>query len=288
MKSVRLGDIEVIRVEEMVWDISHTFLFPQLSDADFAPQMDWLAPRFFTGAGLMRLTIQAFVIRTPHHTIIVDTCIGNDKERSIENFNMLQTDFLERLHSGAGVRPDDVDYVFCTHFHVDHVGWNTRLVNGRWEPTFPNARYVFHRPEFEHYMNLPEEEKQPSLFDSVVPIAEAGKADLVDGGHMIGDHIHLEPTPGHTPGSQCFRVGDYLVAGDTLFLQGCGRVDLPGGDSEVMYHTLTQRLAKIQNEIILYPGHNYGGNGSAPMGEVRESNSYLQINSLAEWRMMMG
>ena len=220
MQSVRLGEIEIIRVEEMLWDIPHTFLFPQLSDADFAPQMHWLAPRFFTGAGLMRLSIQAFVIRTPHHTIIVDTCIGNDKERPNEDFNMLQTDFLERLHSAAGVRPGDVDYVFCTHLHVDHVGWNTRLVNGRWEPTFPNARYVFHRPEFEHYMNLPEDEKQPSLFDSVVPIAEAGKADLVDGGHIIGDHIHLEPTPGHTPGHCSVRIatpqGDAIITGDLL------------------------------------------------------------------------
>ena len=95
-------------------------------------------------------------------------------------------------------------------------------------------------------------------------------------------------TPGHTPGSQCFRVEDYLVAGDTLFLQGCGRVDLPGGDSEVMYDTLTRRLAKIQNEVVLYPGHNYGGKPSAPMGDVRETNSYLQINSLEDWLSVMG
>jgi glyoxylase-like metal-dependent hydrolase (beta-lactamase superfamily II) len=95
-------------------------------------------------------------------------------------------------------------------------------------------------------------------------------------------------TPGHTPGSQCFRVGDSLVAGDTLFLQGCGRVDLPGGDSEVMYDTLTRRLAKIQDEVMLFPGHNYGGKPSAPMGDVRETNSYLQIKSLEDWLAVMG
>jgi glyoxylase-like metal-dependent hydrolase (beta-lactamase superfamily II) len=95
-------------------------------------------------------------------------------------------------------------------------------------------------------------------------------------------------TPGHTPGSQCFRVEDYLVAGDTLFLQGCGRVDLPGGDSEVMYDTLTRRLAKIQNEVVLYPGHNYGGKPFAPMGDVRETNSYLQIKNLEDWLSVMG
>ena len=95
-------------------------------------------------------------------------------------------------------------------------------------------------------------------------------------------------TQGHTPGSQCFRVGDMLVAGDTLFLEGCGRVDLPGGNSEVMYDTLTRRLAKIQNEVILYPGHNYGGGSSASMGNVRENNSYLQIKSLEDWLSIMG
>jgi glyoxylase-like metal-dependent hydrolase (beta-lactamase superfamily II) len=95
-------------------------------------------------------------------------------------------------------------------------------------------------------------------------------------------------TPGHTPGSQCFRVGDFLVAGDTLFLQGCGRVDLPGGDSEEMYHTLTRRLTKIQDEVVLYPGHNYGGKPFAPMGNVRETNSYLQIRRLEDWLAIMG
>ena len=95
-------------------------------------------------------------------------------------------------------------------------------------------------------------------------------------------------TPGHTPGSQCFRVGDFLVAGDTLFLQGCGRVDLPGGDSEEMYHTLTRRLTKIQDEVVLSPGHNYGGKTFAPMGNVRETNSYLQIRRLEDWLAIMG
>lgn len=220
MKLVRYGDIEIVCVEEFVWDIPHTFLFPDLPESALAPHMEWLAPRFFTDGGLMRLAIQAFVVRTPHHTIIVDTCIGNDKERPVEEFNMLQTDFLQRLNSQAGITPEQVDYVFCTHFHVDHVGWNTRLVDGRWEPTFANARYLFHRPEFEYYTSLPEEERQPSLIDSVLPIAEAGKADLVEGDHSIGDHIFLEPTPGHTPGHCSVRIvspnGGAVITGDMI------------------------------------------------------------------------
>jgi glyoxylase-like metal-dependent hydrolase (beta-lactamase superfamily II) len=105
----------------------------------------------------------------------------------------------------------------------------------------------------------------------------------------VGDvEVSCLHTPGHTPGSQCFRVGDRLVAGDTLFLQGCGRVDLPGGNSEELYRTLTQRLAKIQDEIVLYPGHNYGSGPSAPMGDVRRTNSLLQINRVEDWFSIMG
>ncbi|MCZ6473362.1 MAG: MBL fold metallo-hydrolase [SAR324 cluster bacterium] len=220
MKALQLGGVEVIRIEEMIlaWDLP--YLFPELGEADLAPHMDWLAPRFFTPEGKMRLSVHAFVVKTPHHTILVDTCVGNDKERPNPDFNMLQTDFLGRLKSQAGVTPEQVDYVFCTHFHVDHVGWNTRLVDGRWEPTFPNARYLFHRPEFEYYTGLPKEEQQPSLLDSVLPIAEAGKAELVDGGHRIGDHVTLEPTPGHTPGHCSVRIdtpqGRAVITGDMM------------------------------------------------------------------------
>lgn len=220
LKSLRLGEIEIIAVEEFMWEIAPTYLFPDLTEADFAPHLSWLAPRFYSEEGLMRLAMQAFVIRTPHHTIIVDTCVGNQKERPNKDFNMLQTDFLDRLKAQAGITPEQVDYVFCTHFHVDHVGWNTRLVDGRWEPTFVNARYLFHRPEFDYYTNLPEDEKPPALIDSVLPIAEAGLADLVDGEHQIGDSIFLEPTPGHTPGHCSVRITSpnrsAVITGDLL------------------------------------------------------------------------
>ena len=118
------------------------------------------------------------------------------------------------------------------------------------------------------------------------------ESDLVkhDSGDKVrvGDvEIELLHTPGHTPGSLCFRLKDALVAGDTLFLQGCGRVDLPGGDSEQMYETLTKRLATLPADTILYPGHAYGGE-HADMGTVRRTNSYLRVPNLQAWRRMMG
>ncbi len=186
----------------------------------YRKEIDWLQPHFMDSDGFLIFVIQAFVVDTGERRIVVDTCVGNDKERPYPEFHQRRTDFLGRLGEVAGVTPADVDYVFCTHFHADHVGWNTRLVNGRWEPTFPNARYIFHRLEFDHYMNLPEGEKQPALLDSIVPIVEAGKAVLVDGAHMIGDHISLEPTPGHTPGHCSVGVatpaGNLVITGDMI------------------------------------------------------------------------
>ncbi len=167
-----------------------------------------------------------------------------------------------------------------THYHPDHVGGHIFGMD------ILGLAQLMEKTPVPIYVNKHEAEGLHQV--TGVPLSEMKKMDSEDR-LKVGDiEISFLHTPGHTPGSQCFRVKDYLIAGDTLFLQGCGRVDLPGGDSEEMYHTLTKRLSKIQNEIILYPGHNYGGGNSATMGEVRDTNSYLQINSLEQWRMFMG
>lgn len=167
-----------------------------------------------------------------------------------------------------------------THYHPDHVGGQIFGMD------ILGLAQLMEKNPVPVYVNKHEAEGLKKV--TGISLSDMKQVDSEDRMQVGSIDISFLHTPGHTPGSQCFRVADNLVAGDTLFLQGCGRVDLPGGDSEVMYDTLTRRLAKIQNEIILYPGHNYGGSGSAPMGEVRETNSYLQISSLAEWRMMMG
>ena len=219
MKPLRLGALEVLRVEEMIWPVPITFLFPQLSEADVQPHAAWLQPRFFDAQWRMVLSMHAFVVRTPHHTVLVDACVGNDKERAYPEWNRLRTDFLGRLRA-VGVAPEQVDYVFCTHFHGDHVGWNTRLDNGRWVPTFPNARYLFHKPEFEHWMALPDAKRPPPVRDSVVPIVEAGQYQVVSGDFALDDAFYLEPTPGHTPGHCSVHLAsqglEAVVTGDMI------------------------------------------------------------------------
>jgi glyoxylase-like metal-dependent hydrolase (beta-lactamase superfamily II) len=221
MVSLKLGRIEVIQVAESLTPTSPRFLFPGITPEDFAPYLHWLAPHFYTPADdRFPMPIQAFVVRTPHHTIVVDTCIGNDKKRGNPFWNMQHTPFLERLKELAGVTPEQVDVVLCTHLHVDHVGWNTRLVNGRWQPTFPKARYVFNRREYDYWSTVQEEEQAETFRDSVLPIMEAGKADFVEGAHEVTEGVVLEPTPGHTPGHcsvhLASRGAEAVITGDMM------------------------------------------------------------------------
>ena len=127
----------------------------------------------------------------------------------------------------------------------------------------------------------------------VMMMTGLSEGDLVrhDSGDRVqvgGIDVELLHTPGHTPGSQCFRCGSALISGDTLFLQGCGRVDLPGGDTEEMYYTLTQRLSKLPDDLTLFPGHDYGSKPFAALSEVRQTNAYLQVPDLDTWRRYMG
>ena len=167
-----------------------------------------------------------------------------------------------------------------THYHPDHVGGRIFGMDILGLPQLMQKRPV------PVYVNKHEA-------DGVIQVTGLSPSDLkkMDGEDKVkvgAIEITCLHTPGHTPGSQCFRLENSLVAGDTLFLQGCGRVDLPGGDSEEMFHTLTRRLASIRDEITLYPGHNYGGKPHAPMGDVREDNAYLQIRRLEDWLQVMG
>ena len=226
MSAFRIGQLEVRRVEDFIDpQVPVKFLLPDITDEILAANLDWLAPRFYDPATqTVAIHIQSWLFRTKHHTILVDTCVGNHKPRQFPPFNMRENPYLENL-SKAGARPEDVDYVFCTHLHADHVGWNTRLDNGRWVPTFPNAKYLFSRADVDALdpRRAPASEHDILLdpfMDSVLPVVEAGLAELVEGEHRIGDGLTIVPAPGHSPGHSILRLEDSgdsgLFTGDSM------------------------------------------------------------------------
>jgi glyoxylase-like metal-dependent hydrolase (beta-lactamase superfamily II) len=194
--SWKIGDVRITRLVELKTSTLGAHLLPDASPEALAPYA-WLRP-FLDDQNRLVLSIHCLVIETSDRLIVVDTCIGNDKVRSYPAWNLIQTDFLTRFEA-AGFELDRVDTVLCTHLHVDHVGWNTRLVDGRWRPTFPNARYLYAEKEWSHARVEPQE-FGPLLDDSVQPIFDAGLADLVSSEHRVAPEIALTPTEGHTPG----------------------------------------------------------------------------------------
>ncbi|MEC7994628.1 MAG: MBL fold metallo-hydrolase, partial [Pseudomonadota bacterium] len=166
------------------------------------------------------MSVHALIVDTGKYRIVVDTCIGNDKERNIPTWSHLQTDFLQQL-TAAGYPRESIDYVLCTHLHVDHVGWNTMLVDGEWLPTFPNARYLIGETEW-RYWDANEDESQygPVLADSVRPVVDAGLVDLVATDHQLCTEVSLQSTPGHTPGHVSIKIESAgqsaLITGDCI------------------------------------------------------------------------
>src|SRR6202048_4713567 len=151
------------------------------------------APKLVDPAsGLLVFAFHSTVIRTPRATILVDTCSGNDKERPHKlRYHRKNWPYLANL-AAAGFMPEDIDYVLCTHLHADHVGWNTRLVGGRWVPTFPNARYLFARREWENWREAELRAAyttDPNYEDSLLPVMDSGQAELVATDYAFDDSV---------------------------------------------------------------------------------------------------
>jgi glyoxylase-like metal-dependent hydrolase (beta-lactamase superfamily II) len=214
-----VGRIRISRVVEWDGPTRPTWILPEAAREAVESHREWLAPHFLDDRGRFLMSIQALVVRAPGLTALVDPCVGNDKPRDTPQWNMLRTGFLQDLDA-LGVPPASVDLVVCTHLHVDHVGWNTRLENGVWVPTFPRARYLFVRREWEHWSTKAGDEYGPIIADSVRPVVEAGLADLVEPDHRISDELRLEPTPGHTPGHVSLRLSsggqEAVITGDLM------------------------------------------------------------------------
>jgi glyoxylase-like metal-dependent hydrolase (beta-lactamase superfamily II) len=217
------GDLTVHRIiEQETTFLPALDMFPALTEDLLAQNRDWLRKAGAIDADdMLILCFQSYIVRTPHHTILIDSCIGNDKPRPLRpKWNMKTDDPDLRALQAAGISVADIDFVMCTHLHVDHVGWNTRLEGGRWVPTFPNARYLFGKTEFDYWTEQHAKTAVPAFGDSVLPVVEAKRAEIVRDDFAIGDHLRILPTPGHTPGHSAFVLGrekdDAVFAGDLI------------------------------------------------------------------------
>ena len=210
MKDVTLGRLNVSRVYEADAVIPLSVALPGITARDLAQLKSWYWDPDLADepaqAG-MRISVHSFVLRVDDRNILIDTCCGNDKQRSLPPVSMQNYPYLENLKA-TGLRPEDIDLVMCTHLHFDHVGWNTRLKDGTWVPTFPRARYLFGRKDLEFFSKQRHEATHREAFaDSVAPILDAGLADLVDAESRvhreIGDGVWLQDVSGHSPGNLC-------------------------------------------------------------------------------------
>ncbi len=222
---ISLGDITIQQIVEQQVPIMgvHDF-FPSLTPEMLAENREWLEPVFIDPASQhVILCVQSYIVRTAHHTILIDSCVGNHKPRPMRPmWNMMDSDRYEKNFAASGLAFEDIDYVMCTHLHTDHVGWNTKLEDGRWVPTFPNARYVFADRELSYWTERAQADpdKCPWMIDSVLPIVDARKAEIVKSDHSLGDHVQLVPSPGHSIDHFCVQVGrpgnDALITGDMV------------------------------------------------------------------------
>ena len=215
-----IGDVRITKVVELEAAGGLEFLLPQATP-DALLEIDWLRPQFIDERGRLVASVHALLIAAGSRRIVVDTCLGHDKQqRPVPGWNGLRTPFLRDLER-AGFAREAVDTVICTHLHIDHVGWNTMLVDGRWVPTFPNARYLIVAPELAYWRDQTEDPGHVVAFaDSVRPVVDAGLVDLVPADHVVCDQVRLEPTRGHTPGHVSVRIAsrgeEALITGDFL------------------------------------------------------------------------
>jgi glyoxylase-like metal-dependent hydrolase (beta-lactamase superfamily II) len=260
----QIGKVRVTRVVEMEVAGGSRFILPDATREACLP-LTWMQPHFMDAEGNLIMSIHALVVDTGERRIVVDTCIGNDKQRSIPNWTNLQTSFLQDLEA-VGYPRESIDTVMCTHLHVDHVGWNTMLVDGQWVPTFPNARYLLARPEFEYWDEAESDELNDGVMaDSVRPVVEAGLVDLIDWEHQVCEEVSLKPTPGHTPGHVSVSIrsegATALITGD-CFHHPCqmSRVDWcsPADcDSAAGMRTRERLLEEYGNTDVLIIGTHF-------------------------------
>jgi glyoxylase-like metal-dependent hydrolase (beta-lactamase superfamily II) len=273
-----VGKLTIDRVVELAeMPVPARIFFPAITPEIVETAKTSLGPDLIDiETGDVILTVQSYVVRAGARTILVDSCIGNDKERpATPEMHRLGIDFLGRL-AAVGVRPEDVDVVLCTHLHPDHVGWNTRLQNGEWVPTFPNARYLIGQTEFEHAQRFHEAAADNPMVadlvtmveDSVLPVVRANQASFVADGHKLElelDHgLRLESAPGHTPGHVIVHVeapGHHAILSADVIHHPLQLLDLELsqiGDIDPATATATRRRlveSYANSDTIILPAH---------------------------------
>ncbi len=259
----QIGSVTVTRVVEMEMAGGTRFILPDATPEACA-ELDWMAPHFMTPEGKLIMSVHALIIDTGSRCIMVDTCIGNDKTRNVPAWNDLQTAFLTDIER-LGYPREHIDTVLCTHLHVDHVGWNTMLVDGQWQPTFERARYLFAETEWQ-YWDAAEDEAVygPVIADSVRPVVEAGLVDLVGESHQVCDEVCLEPTPGHTPGHVSVHIRsaghEALITGDCIHhpcqmsrTDWCSSADYDPGQGRATRESLLEQY--VDTDVLMIGTH---------------------------------
>lgn len=219
MQSWKIGDVGVTRLQEQepVWP--GTMILPDATPDNVKREGEWLQA-FTDQAGAFRLSIHSLLIESEGRRIVVDTCVGNHKVRpGFKDWNDLRLPFLTDFEKAFS--RESIDTVVCTHLHLDHVGWNTTLENGKWVPTFPKARYLMSQPEWDYWSKFDgsADFKNP-IDDSVRPVIDAKLAELVEPTHRLTGEVWLESTPGHTPGHVSVRISsrgeNAVISGDMM------------------------------------------------------------------------
>jgi glyoxylase-like metal-dependent hydrolase (beta-lactamase superfamily II) len=223
----QIGAARLTRIEESYEpNYDPHILLPDWRDDLIDPHLGWLVPDHFDMAsGLIKLSIHSWLVEVGGLKVLIDTCMGNDKHRPDRpRYHLQHTTYLQRL-AAAGIRPDQVDVVMCTHLHHDHVGWNTQLSDGRWVPTFPKARYLFSKKDYEASLVQELDPSKPpanhgSFIDSIAPVVDGGLADLVQTPYQLNENFLIEAGGGHTPGHLLIRMEsqgrEILFTGDIL------------------------------------------------------------------------
>jgi glyoxylase-like metal-dependent hydrolase (beta-lactamase superfamily II) len=278
-QTFQVGDLKISRIAEVqLTAFAPEALLPRWDAERIKKHLSCLIPGSLDEAGRhLILSTHAWLVKSPEHTILIDTGIGNDKLRAAPMFNQLRTPFLERLRE-AGASPDDIDIVLLTHLHTDHVGWNTRLVEGQWVPTFRNAQYVFSRIEYEALNMLSQSGGASRGFfeDSVQPIVAAGQAQLVASGQSaLIDNLALHPTPGHSidhwsislssRGETAFFAGDVMHHPVQIYQPTWSSVFCPSPEDAQKSRMWALKFA-ADNDALVFSSHFAGSSA----GRVRQ------------------